>query len=264
MGVVISAKNLKKTYKIYENNTEKYLDFLLPKSFGKSFNALEDISFEVEQGESVAFIGLNGSGKSTLANVIGGYSAITSGELRTKGSVSMISVSAGVDAALTGIENIKQKGLLLGLSHKEIKELMPEIIDFADLGDFIGQPVKKYSSGMKARLGFAISIHINPDILIIDEALSVGDPTFTAKCLEKMQAFRKNGKTILFVSHSMQQVREFCDRAIWLQGGKIVKTGTCNDITAEYENFIKDFNSHTAAEKKRMYEKIREGQFVKE
>ena len=262
MGVAVSTKNLTKTYKIYNSNKEKYLDFFLPKSYGKSFNALYDINFEIEQGESVALIGLNGSGKSTLANVIGGYSAATGGEVITNGSVSMISVSAGVDTNLTGIENIQQKGLLLGMSNKEIKELMPEIIEFADLGDFISQPLKKYSSGMKSRLGFAISIHINPDILIIDEALSVGDPTFTTRCLDKMQKFRENGKTIFFVSHSMQQVMEFCDRAIWLQGGKIVQIGESIQIVEEYNNYIKEFNSHTEAEKKMMYEEIRKKQFV--
>lgn len=260
MGIAISAKNLQKIYKIYSNNREKYFDFFLPKSFGKNFHALCDINFEIEQGDSVALIGLNGSGKTTLANVIGGYSSVTSGELYTSGSVSMISVSAGVDTQLTGIENIIQKGLLLGLSHKEIKNLMPEIIEFADLGEFIYQPVKKYSSGMRSRLGFAISIHINPDILIIDEALSVGDPTFTARCLEKMYTFRKNGKTIIFVSHSMQQVKEFCDKAIWLESGKIVQMGSSDEVTEQYNLFIKEFNKLSPEEQKQRKEKMRNTQ----
>ena len=260
MGIAVSATCLRKTYKIYDNNKEKYLDFFLPKSYGKNFDALRDVNFSIMQGESVALIGLNGSGKSTLANVIGGYSAITSGELNINGSVSMISVSTGVDPHLTGIENIKQKGLLLGLSHKKIKELMPEIIEFADLGDFINQPVKKYSSGMKSRLGFAISIHINPDILIIDEALSVGDPTFTSRCLEKMQAFRENGKTIVFVSHSMQQVREFCDKAIWIQGGNIIQIGSSYEVTEQYNQFIKEFNALSVSEQKIWKDELRKKQ----
>ncbi|MDO5558457.1 MAG: teichoic acids export ABC transporter ATP-binding subunit TagH [Oscillospiraceae bacterium] len=260
METAITAKDVRKVYKIYRNQKERYLDFFLPKSYGRSFYALDDINFEIGKGESVGLIGLNGSGKSTLANLIAGYSAVSGGTLETKGNVSSIAVSAGVDIKLTGIENITQKCLLLGLSHSEIKELTPQIIEFADLGDFIYQQVKTYSSGMRSKLGFAISVNIDPDIMIIDEALSVGDPTFTARCLDKMNEFRKSGKTIIFVSHSMPQVRDFCDKAIWIQSGNIRKMGDCMEVTAEYASFIKEFNSHTEAEKRVMYEEIRQKQ----
>lgn len=256
MNSVIHSENLEKIYKIYKSNKEKYLDFFLPKSFGTKFYALENINFDIDKGDSLGLIGLNGSGKSTLANIIAGYSAPTNGSLKTHGSISMISVSAGVDIRLTGIENIVQKGLLLGLNHKEIKELMPEIIEFSELGDFISQTVKTYSSGMRSKLGFAISVNINPDILIIDEALSVGDQTFTQKCLEKMNEFRKKGKTIVFVSHSMDQVKDFCNKGIWLHCGKIKYMGEISDTVKEYKDYVKYFNSHSENEKKAMYEEM--------
>lgn len=257
MGIVIKGENVRKVYRIYRNQKERYLDFFLPKAFGKRFYALDEVSFQVEQGESVGLIGLNGSGKSTLANLIAGYSSVTSGTLDVvSNNVSMISVSAGVDTKLTGLENIKQKCLLLGLDSKTIKEITPEIIEFAGLGDFIYQPVKTYSSGMRSKLGFAIAVNVDPDILIIDEALSVGDQTFTSKCIKKMNVFREKGKTIVFVSHSMPQVEEFCSKAIWLHGGKIQYDGEVKETIREYNKFIARFNSYSEARKKLEYEKI--------
>lgn len=260
MKTVIRAKNVQKVYNIYKNQREKYLDFFLIKQFGKRFYALDQITFQIKQGESVGLIGLNGSGKSTLANLIAGYSSPTKGTLKTHGNISMISVTAGLDNRLTGLENIMQKGLLLGLTHKQIKELTPQIMDFAGLGDFIYQPVKTYSSGMRSKLGFAISVNIDPDIMIIDEALSVGDPTFTDKCLRRMQEFREKGKTIIFVSHSMQQVKDFCNKAIWLHCGKIQLFGDVSQTISEYTDFIKEFNSHSDQEKRKMYEDIHKKQ----
>lgn len=256
MESVIHAEKMEKVYKIYKNNKERYFDFFLPVSFGNKFYALEDISFDFDKGESIGLIGLNGSGKSTLANIIAGYSAPSKGVLQTKGNISMISVSAGVDIRLTGVENITQKCLLLGLNHKEIKEITPEIIEFAGLGDFISQPVKTYSSGMRSKLGFAISVNINPDILIIDEALSVGDQTFTQKCLKKMKEFREKGKTIVFVSHSMEQVKDFCNKGIWLHCGKIKYMGEVAEVVKEYKDYVKYFNSHNEAEKKAMFKEM--------
>jgi len=258
--IVVKAEKLQKIYKLYKGNLEKYMDFFLPKSYGESFYALNDVSFSINKGQSMGLIGLNGSGKSSLANIIAGCSGINSGKLTINGSVLMISISSGIDSQLTGLENIMLKGLLLGLNHKEIKELTPQIIEFADLGDFIYQKVKTYSSGMRSKLGFAISININPDILVIDEALSVGDQTFTSRCLEKMQSFRKNGKTIVFVSHSTPQVKEFCDKVIWLEGGRLKQIGDCKEVTKEYDEFIKKFNSVSEKEKKILYEQIRQKQ----
>lgn len=255
--IAIRAERIEKEYRIYHTASEKYKDFFLPRRYGEPFYALDGVDFQVKKGESLGLIGLNGSGKSTLANILAGASNCTGGNLETVGKVSMISINAGVDPYLTGLENIMQKGLLLGLSHNEIRDLTPQIIDFSDLGDFIGQQVKTYSSGMRARLGFAISINIDPDILIIDEALSVGDPTFTDKCLDKMRSFRKNGKTIVFVSHSIPQVRDFCDSALWLEGGRIRDHGDCLPVTQKYVKFVREFKEMPENEKKRYYQTIR-------
>lgn len=253
-NIAVKVENLCKKYSIYNNPKEKYLDFLLKKSFGIQFNALNNISFSLEKGQSLGLLGLNGSGKTTLANILAGASSQTSGKLIINGMVSMISVSSGITTSLTGRENIIQKCLLLGISPNKIKEIMPEIIEFSELSDFIDMQVKTYSSGMRAKLGFAISININPDILIIDEALSVGDPTFTDKCLKKMYEFRQSGKTVVFVSHSVPQVEKFCDKALWLEGGKMVMFGECSEVAKEYNTFINKFNL-LSNEEKSVYKK---------
>lgn len=256
----IVANDLNKTYHVYSKKWEKYLDFFLPMSFGARFRAIQNVSFSLEKGRSLGLLGLNGSGKSTLANMIAGASAPTSGTLDIQGQVSMTAVSSGLSPLLTGRENIIQKCLLLGLSRRQIVELMPEIIEFSELGDVIDQQVKTYSSGMRAKLGFAISINIDPDVLIIDEALSVGDPTFTQKCLIKMRSFREREKTIVFVSHSMPQVRDFCDRAMWLEGGRMVAVGECEEVTSAYSKFIQWFNQLPSAEQKEYKAQIRKKQ----
>lgn len=258
--IAISAEHISKIYTTYSKVREKYLDFFLPKEFGKRFYALQDVSLTLEKGHSLGLVGLNGSGKSTLANLIAGASAPTTGNLTINGTVSMTSVSSGVIPVLTGRENIMQKCLLLGLNKKDILRLMPEIIEFSELGDVIDQQVKTYSSGMRSKLGFAISINIDPDILIIDEALSVGDQTFTQKCLNKMRSFREQQKTIVFVSHSIPQVRDFCDRALWLEGGQLVQMGDCGEVTEAYTKFIQDFNKLSEQEQKAYKQNIRKRQ----
>lgn len=253
----IILRDISKVYKIYHRSYEKYMDFFLPGEYGKAFYALSDVSLAVKKGESLGLIGLNGSGKSTLANIIAGASSQTSGNVITTGTASMISVSAGVDTRLTGMENIVQKGLLLGLSHKKIKELTPQIIEFSELGPFMNQQVKTYSSGMRSKLGFAISVNINPDILVIDEALSVGDPTFTNKCLVRMKKFREDGKTIVFVSHSMPQICDFCDKVLWLEGGRMEMFGDVKEVTNEYNAYVRAYNALTEMQKKAYKEKLR-------
>lgn len=256
----IIANNLSKIYNIYTKPWEKYLNFFLPVEFGVRFHAIQNVSFSLERGRSIGLLGLNGSGKSTLANMIAGASAPTGGSLSIEGQVAMTAVSSGLSPLLTGRENIMQKCLLLGLSRRHILELMPEIIEFSELGDVIDQQVKTYSSGMRSKLGFAISINIDPDVIIIDEALSVGDPTFTQKCLVKMRSFREREKTIVFVSHSMAQVRDFCDRAMWLEGGRTVAIGACDDVVSEYNSFIQWFNHLPDDEQKAYKQQIREKQ----
>ena len=256
----IIVRNLRKVYPLYQNSREKIADFFFPGSVRNQLYALRNVSFSVERGQSIALIGLNGSGKSTLANIIAGASAPTGGSVRVRGRVSMTAVSGGLNTFLTGEENIIQKCLLLGFGSDEIKALMPQIIEFSELGSLIKQPAKTYSSGMRAKLAFAISANIDPDIMVIDEALSVGDPTFTNKCLEKMRSFREKGKTIVFVSHSMAQVRDFCDRALWLEGGKIRQIGDCKEVTESYSAFVKEFNAMPADQQKEYKETIRRKQ----
>ncbi|MBM6665309.1 ABC transporter ATP-binding protein [Flavonifractor plautii] len=258
--IAITAEHITKVFCTYSRTRDRYLDFFLPGEFGNRFYALRDVSFTLEKGHSLGLVGLNGSGKSTLANIIAGASAPTTGNLTINGTVSMTSVSSGVLPALTGRENIMQKCLLLGLNKKDILRLMPEIIEFSELGDVIDQQVKTYSSGMRSKLGFAISINIDPDILIIDEALSVGDQTFTQKCLNRMRAFRQQGKTIVFVSHSISQMRRFCDQALWLEGGQVVQIGSSQEITAAYAKFIEHFNSLPEEEQKAYKQNIRKRQ----
>lgn len=251
MQDAIVIQNLNKVYPMYRNGWEKYLDFFLPGTHSAHFYALRDVSFTAKKGQSIGLLGMNGSGKSTLANIIAGVSSYTSGSMEIQGEVSMTAVSGGLNLFMTGEENIIQKCLLLGLSQREIKELMPQIIEFSELEAFIKQPVKTYSSGMRAKLSFAISVNINPDIMVIDEALSVGDPTFTQKCLNKMNEFRERGTTIIFVSHSLPQVRDFCDYALWLEGGKMRKFAPCDEVIGEYQAFINQFNKLSQAEQKK-------------
>ena len=260
MDKMILAEKVTKEYRIFHRPGEKYLDFFFAMKRGERFFALRDVSFTVERGEAVGLLGLNGSGKSTLSNIIAGIAEPSEGTMTVAGSVSMTSVSGGLIRDLTGLENIVQQGLLLGLSHKQIKELTPGIIEFADLGPFIDQQVKTYSSGMRSRLAFSINVNIDPDVMVIDEALSVGDPTFTDKCMKKMQEFREKGKTIIFVSHSMGQIRDFCDRALWLEAGQIKMDGSADDVVGEYGDFISYYNRLNPQKKKEIIGRLRAAQ----
>ncbi len=244
----VVADKVTKMYKMYANGKEKMKDLILGRSNAQNFYALKGITFKAQEGDCVGLVGMNGSGKSTLANIISGISCPTSGTITMNGIPSLIAISSGLNGQLTGIENIEVKGLMIGLTMKEINDLKKSIIEFADIGEFIYQPVKVYSSGMKSRLGFAISVNINPDILVIDEALSVGDPTFTQKCLDKMNSFRENGKTIFFVSHSIPQVRNFCNKVMWLEYGMMKAYGTSEEVLPMYERFLNNYNNMSKAE----------------
>ncbi|MCM3705707.1 teichoic acids export ABC transporter ATP-binding subunit TagH [Cytobacillus firmus] len=250
MSHSVSFKKVTKKYKMYNKTSEKLLDILIPDGFGEDFYALQNINFTAEKGDVIGIIGVNGAGKSTLSNLITGVIPPTLGEIEVKGQASLIAIASGLNNQLTGRENIELKCLMLGFSKKEIKELMPEIIDFADIGKFIDQPVKSYSSGMKSRLGFAISVNINPDVLVIDEALSVGDQTFTDKCLDKMNEFKQNGKTIFFISHSIGQVKKFCQKALWLEAGEVRAYGSIEEIVPQYEKFLKEFKAMSKKDQK--------------
>ncbi|WP_066387573.1 teichoic acids export ABC transporter ATP-binding subunit TagH [Neobacillus mesonae] len=258
MDTAIVFNNVTKKFKMYKKTSDKLLDLILPNGYGKDFYALQNISFEAKKGDIIGIIGVNGAGKSTISNLISGVIPPTSGTIKTKGEAALISIGAGLNNQLTGKENIELKCLMLGFSKKQITDLMPEIIDFAEIGDFIDQPVKKYSSGMKSRLGFAISVTINPDILVIDEALSVGDKIFAQKCLDKMNSFKEKGKTIFFISHSIGQVKQFCQKALWLEGGQVKAYGPIKEVIPQYEKFIKAFNNMSKEERKTFNQSIAE------
>ncbi|MCI1856841.1 MAG: teichoic acids export ABC transporter ATP-binding subunit TagH [Sporolactobacillus sp.] len=254
-SVIVS--HVTKKYKMFKNNSEKILDLLLPGGRGQSFYALKDVSFEAENGDVVGIIGVNGSGKSTLSNIIAGVVPPTSGTVTVNGDAALIAIQSGLKNELTGRENIELKCLMLGFNRNEIERMMPHIIEFADIGDFIDQPVKSYSSGMRSRLGFAISVHINPDILIIDEALSVGDQTFADKCYDKMNEFKEKGKTIFFISHSLGQVKKFCKKALWIQYGEVKDYGPIDKVMPEYQKFISRYKKMSEEEKNAFKETIR-------
>jgi teichoic acid transport system ATP-binding protein len=250
MEKAIIAKNLSKKYKLYKDAKERLLDLIMPKSYGKDFYALADVSFEAEKGDIIGFVGINGSGKSTLSNIIAGIVPETTGSVEINGQASLIAVAAGLKNDLTGRDNIELKLLMLGFNKEEIRKLEPEIIEFAELEEFIDQPVKSYSSGMRSRLGFAISVNVDPDILIIDEALSVGDKAFAEKSLNKMMEFKEKGKTMIFVSHSIGQMRQFCEKILWLEYGMVKDFGSVEDVLPKYEKFLKDYRKMSKQEKK--------------
>lgn len=234
---VINALNITKEYKIYNTNKEK-LKLLINKRYKiKKFHALSNVSFNIKKGEIIGIIGKNGAGKSTLLKILTGVAFVTYGKVFINGRVSsLLELGSGFDIRLTGYENIYFNATLNGLKRVEIDKKINEIIKFADIGDFLYQPVKNYSSGMFARLAFAVAININPDILIVDEILSVGDIKFQVKCMEKFEKFKKQGKTILYVSHSLATVKKFCNRVIWIDEGKVVEDGNPVMVVEKYFN----------------------------
>jgi ABC-type polysaccharide/polyol phosphate transport system ATPase subunit len=200
------------------------------------FYAVKDVSFEIADGESVALIGSNGAGKSTLLSLIAGLAKPTSGRIDVSGKIGgLLELGAGFHPALTGTENLWLNASLLGFSKRETKAMFDAIVDFAGLAEVMDEPLRTYSSGMSLRLAFSIAINVNPDILMIDEILAVGDQAFQSKCLARMKEFRKAGKTLIFVSHGLRMVTEFCERALWLDHGELVMNGNAEDVVAAYE-----------------------------
>ena len=237
----VEFKNVSKIYKIKEGNN---------KFSNKSFYALKDINFQVEKGEIVGILGTNGSGKSTVSNILSGIVAPDMGEAIIRGEQALIAIKSGLNNQLTGIENIEFKGALLGFDKNKIEKIKKEVIEFSELGDFIYQPVKSYSSGMKSRLGFSISINIDADIIIIDEALSVGDVAFNEKCFDKIQELKESGKTIFFVSHSLSEIKKYCTKGLWIEGGFFRGYDEVDIISKEYSKFTKEYKAKSASEKK--------------
>lgn len=235
--IAISFKNVTKTYKLYKSDKQRFLGLFFRKMIKhKKVVALNNVSFDVQKGESVGFIGRNGAGKSTILKLITSVTYPNSGSITVNGQVAaLLEVTAGFDLEMTGRENIYLRGYILGLEKRQIEMIEGNIIDFAEINDYIDQPVRTYSSGMKARLGFSINVNINADILIIDEALSVGDEEFRVKCINKVRSIIQSGVTVLFVSHNADAVRQFCNRAIFLHKGNIMKSGSVEAVIARYQ-----------------------------
>lgn len=222
-----------------DNLKEYFIKFLKRELHYKSFWALSNVSFEVHKGEKFGIIGLNGAGKSTLLKIIAGIMKPTEGQIYVQGSmVPLLELGAGFDPDYTGRENIFLKGALLGYKRHFLEEKFQEIVDFSGLDEFIDVPLKNYSSGMRARLAFSIATMVEPQLLIIDEVLSVGDAKFQKKSREKMNSLLNQEATVLFVSHATQQVRQICNKAIWLQKGKLMSYGPVDDVCDDYEEFI--------------------------
>ena len=240
-NIVIKFKNVTKMYKLYKNDKKRLLSLFCKKIKYKEKKAVNNVSFEIQKGEAVALFGRNGAGKSTILKMITGVCYPTSGNIEVKGRVSaLLELTSGFDPEFTGRENIYLKGQLLGLKDKEIKELEDEIIEFAEIGDYIDQPVRTYSSGMKARLGFSINVNIKPEILIVDEALSVGDEAFKNKCIKKVnQVIGSGDVTLLFVTHSTNIAKEFCSRGMVMQNGVITFDGNIEEAIEKYSETIK-------------------------
>ena len=233
----IEVKNLMKTYKLYENNKRRIIEGLFPKAkpHYKEFHALNDVSFTIQKGEIVGIIGKNGSGKSTLLKIITGVLNSSAGSVLVNGRISaLLELGAGFNPEYTGIANIYLNGTLNRITREEMAKRIDEIAEFADIGDFIYQPVKNYSSGMFVRLAFAVAVYSEPDILIVDEALAVGDAAFQAKCMARMNQIMKSGATVLFVTHDMNTVKRLCQRCIYLENGKKIMEGPAEELADIY------------------------------
>ena len=247
--ITIKVENLSKCYHIYDKPRDRLMQMLAcgRRQYFREFWALKDVSFEVKKGETIGIIGRNGSGKSTLLQIICGTLSPTSGENSINGRIAaLLELGAGFNPEFTGRENVLLNASILGYPHEAMLKRMDKVLEFSELYDFIDQPVKTYSSGMYARLAFATAIHVDPDILIVDETLSVGDARFVAKCMRRIQAIRDRGTSILFVSHDVGTVRTLCERAIWLEKGITQDQGDVFPVTGRYMEFM--FRDEQSAE----------------
>lgn len=261
MENMIEISNLSKVYNLYNKPIERLKEALSfsRKNYHKEYHALKNINLVIHKGESVGIVGKNGSGKSTLLKIITGVLSPTTGSVNVNGKIAaLLELGAGFNPEYSGLENIKLNGTIMGYSDIEMKDRIQPIIDFADIGEFINQPVKTYSSGMFARLAFAVSINVEPDILIVDEALAVGDTRFQVKCIDKMKELKDKGTTILFVSHATEQIKRFCTKGIWLRDGEIVNIGEASKIVDIYENYMRYGNCLTET-----FTEVEEKEFIK-
>ncbi|MGD2090367.1 MAG: ABC transporter ATP-binding protein [Candidatus Aminicenantes bacterium] len=239
--IAVKLENVSKFYKLYKDPKDRLKEALHPlgKKYHRKFYALNNINLEVKKGEILGIVGRNGSGKSTLLKLVSGIIQPSSGKIEVKGKVSaLLELGSGLNPEFTGMQNIYFSGTMMGFTRKEMEEKIEDIVSFADIGDFIHQPLKTYSSGMKARLGFALAINMEPDILILDEVLGVGDELFKRKCYAKMEDFFKSGCSVIYVSHSINTVNEICSRAIFLDKGELILEGPPKFVTMHYQKFL--------------------------
>jgi len=250
---MISVQNVSKLYRIYDRPSDRLKEFLWRgrRQYHRDFWALEGIDLEVKPGETVGVIGRNGAGKTTLLQIIAGILKPTTGDVRVEGRVTaLLELGSGFNPEYTGRENILMSGQILGFSEEEMRRRLDVIVRFAELEGFLDQPVKTYSTGMLMRLAFAAAIHVDPDVLIIDEALSVGDVSFQRKSLDRVEYFRQSGKTVLLVSHDPRLVQRFCGHVLWLDAGQTVMSGSAREVVTAYEAFcarLEDERLHAAA-----------------
>jgi len=239
MDVAVRAAGLSKRYDMYRRPADRLIEILTRTPRHVVFPALEDVSFEVEKGETVGIIGQNGAGKSTLLKLLCGVTRPSSGSLQTRGTIaSILELGTGFHPEFSGRDNAALNAAILGLSPVEVRERLPAILEFSELGAFLDRPVKTYSSGMYMRLAFSVAVNVNPDILVIDEALAVGDGHFQKKCIDKIREFQEEGKTILFCSHALYYISSICRRTLWLDRGRAMRFGPSLDVVHDYETFL--------------------------
>jgi len=241
MDIAVRAVNVSKRYDVYRRPIDRVIEFFTRRRRHDVFPALEDVSFEVQKGETIGIIGQNGAGKSTLLKLLCGVTRASFGTLETHGTIaSILELGTGFHPEFSGRDNAALNAAILGLSASEVRERLPDILEFSELGSFLDRPVKTYSSGMYMRLAFSVAVNVDPDILVIDEALAVGDGHFQKKCIEKIREFQQAGKTILFCSHSLYYISSICSRALWLDEGRAMRYGPSLDVVHEYETFLRE------------------------
>jgi ABC-type polysaccharide/polyol phosphate transport system ATPase subunit len=248
MPVAIRASELTKHYNLYRRPVDRLIEAVTRRPRHTVFPALEDVSFEIESGQTIGIIGRNGAGKSTLLKLLCGVTEASSGSLETNGSIaSILELGTGFHPEFTGRDNASLNAAILGLSAAQIRRALPAIFEFSELGAFLDRPVKTYSSGMYMRLAFSVAVNVDPDILIIDEALAVGDGNFQKKCVDKIRQFQEQSKTILFCSHALYYISSICQKTLWLDHGSLMRYGSSVDVVHEYESFLLQQERHDAA-----------------
>ena len=250
MTTAVSAVDVSKHYDMYRRPIDRVVELLTRRQRHVVFPALQGVSFDVQRGETVGIIGQNGAGKSTLLKLLCGVARPSSGTLSTVGTIaSILELGTGFHPEFTGRDNAALNAAILGLGQREVRERLPQILEFSELGSFVDRPVKTYSSGMYMRLAFSVAVNVDPDILVIDEALAVGDGHFQKKCIDKIREFQEAGKTILFCSHALYYVSSICRRTLWLDQGRVMRYGPSLDVVHEYENFLRERDrEHPATE----------------